>query len=223
MWTLSAFSYNLLEVLNVEHIIESGGLILIGLIVFAESGMLIGFFLPGDTLLFTAGFFAAQGKLPLGWLIVTVVAAAIIGDNVGYSIGKKAGPRIFKKKDGVLFRQEYMEKSEKFYEKHGGKTVLFARFVPVVRTFAPIVAGVGKMPRKRFVTYDIVGASVWGAGVTLLGYWLGSKIPNIDKYLLPIILLAMLISVGPSLYHIFGDKKTRSLLWQKIIKIFKRS
>jgi membrane-associated protein len=207
--------------LNVEHIISSGGLLLIALIVFAESGMLVGFFLPGDTLLFTAGFFASQGKLPLGWLILVVVAAAIIGDNVGYTIGKRTGPRIFRKKDGLLFRQEYMVRSEEFYEKHGGKTILFARFVPIIRTFAPIVAGVAKMPRKRFIFFDTIGASLWGAGVTLLGFWLGSKIPNIDKYLLPIIVLAMLLSFGPSLYHLIKDEKIRTLLKQRVASVFK--
>lgn len=201
--------------LSVEHIIESGGLLLIGFIIFAESGLLVGFFLPGDTLLFTAGFFAAQGKLPLGWLILTVIGAAIVGDNVGYTIGNRTGPKIFRKKDGLLFRQEYVVQAEKFYEKHGGKTILFARFVPIIRTFAPLVAGVGKMPRKRFILFDLAGASMWGAGVTLLGVWLGSKIPNIDKYLLPIILMAMLISFGPSLYHLIKDPKIRAKLFKK--------
>jgi len=210
-------------VLDVVHIIESGGLLLIGLIVFAESGLLVGFFLPGDTLLFTAGFFAGQGKLPLIWLIITIVLAAIIGDNVGYEIGKRTGHRIFRKKDGILFRHEYIARAELFYEKHGAKTMILARFIPIIRTFAPLVAGVGKMPRKRFVIYDIIGASFWGTGVTLLGVWLGSKIPNIDKYLLPIILLAMALSFGPSIWHLLKDERFRSgsakLLrrwWQRI-------
>ena len=202
--------------LDVVNIIESGGLLLIGLIVFAESGLLVGFFLPGDTLLFTAGFFAGQGKLPLVWLIITIVLAAIIGDNVGYEIGKRTGHRIFRKKDGILFRHEHIARAELFYEKHGAKTMILARFIPIIRTFAPLVAGVGKMPRKRFVIYDILGASLWGTGVTLLGVWLGSKIPNIDKYLLPIILLAMALSFGPSLYHIVSDPKTRKALIEKI-------
>ena len=207
---------------DVKHLIESGGLLLIGLIVFAESGMLVGFFMPGDTLLFTAGFFASQGKLPLLWLILIIIAAAIIGDNVGYTIGKRAGPRIFRKKDGILFRHEYIERAEVFYEKHGGKTILFARFVPIVRTFAPMVAGVGKMPRKRFVLFDTVGAALWGAGITLLGFWLGRRIPNIDRYLLPAVLLATILSFGPSLYHIFKDKKTRAFMWQKVKRLVQR-
>ncbi len=198
--------------INIEQIIQSGGLILVGLIIFAETGLLLGFFLPGDTLLFTAGFFAAQHKLPLGWLLVVVVASAIIGDNVGYTIGSTAGPRIFKKKDGLLFRQEYIEQAEKFYDRHGGKTMLFARFVPILRTFAPLVAGIGKMPRKRFIGYDLVGASIWGVGVTLLGAVLGSRVPNIDKYLLPIIVAAMLFSFSPTIYHLAKDDKIRQKL-----------
>lgn len=187
---------------SVAHIIESGGLLLIGVIIFAESGLLAGFFLPGDTLLFTAGFFAAQGKLPLGWLLIIVLFAAVAGYEAGYHIGLKFGKRLFRKKDGLIFRQEYLEKSEVFYEKHGGKTIMLSRFVPLVRTFAPVVAGIGSMPRPKFTLYNVIGGAIWTAGVILLGHWLGSKIPNIDHYLLPIILLAMAISFGPTLYHL---------------------
>jgi len=201
---------------NVAHIIQSGGLLLIALIVFAESGLLVGFFLPGDTLLFTAGFFAGQGKLPLAALILVIIVAAIVGDNIGYEIGKRTGHRIFKKADGLFFRREYVTQAEKFYEKHGGKTVLFARFIPVIRTFAPLVAGIGHMPRKRFVIYDLFGAALWGTGITLLGVWLGSKIPNIDHYLLPIIVLAMLFSFSPTIYHLVRDPKIRKRVAQML-------
>lgn len=187
---------------DIESIVRNGGLLAIGLIVFAESGLLIGFFLPGDTLLFTAGFFAGQGVLPLGLLILTVVAAAIIGDNVGYEIGKRSGPKLFTKKDSLFFRKDYVDKASAFYEKHGGKTIIMARFVPVIRTFAPVVAGIGKMPHKKFMIYNMVGGVIWGAGVTLLGYWLGSKIPNIDKYLLPVILIAMFFTLSPTIHHV---------------------
>lgn len=196
--------------LNVEHLLESGGILLVGLIVFAESGLLIGFFLPGDTLLFSAGFFAAQGKLSLGWLILVIVAAAIIGDNVGYTIGKHSGKRIFRKKDGLFFRQEYIVRAEAFYERHGGKTIILARFVPIVRTFAPVVAGVGRMPRRRFMMFNIVGAITWGAGVTLLGYFLGSKIPNVDAYIQPIIIGAVLFTFAPTLFHVGKDLLMRA-------------
>ncbi len=188
--------------LNVTGLIESGGLLLIGAIIFAESGLLAGFFLPGDTLLFTAGFFAAQGKLPLPELLLVVIVAAIAGYYAGYHIGHKFGKRLFKKEEGLFFRREYLERSEIFYEKHGGKTVMLSRFVPIVRTFAPVVAGMGNMSLTRFNFFNFVGALVWGGGVTLLGYWFGSKIPNIDHYLLPIILAAMAISFGPTLWHL---------------------
>lgn len=200
------------SVLNVEQLIQSGGLLMIALIVFAESGLLVGFFLPGDTLLFTAGFFAAQGKLPLIPLLLILIVSAILGDNVGYSFGRRTGHRIFKKKDGIIFRQEYLQKAEEFYEKHGGKTIILARFVPVVRTFAPIVAGAAKMPREKFILYNVTGGLIWCIGVTLAGYGLGSKIPNIDSYLLPIVGLAMVLSFGPALWHILKDPQTRSKL-----------
>ncbi len=204
--------------LDVTSIIESGGLLLIGFIVFAESGLLVGFFLPGDTLLFTAGFFAAQGQLPLGWLIITVVIAAIVGDNVGYEIGKHTGKRIFTKDDGILFRKEHVKRAEKFYQVHGGKTIILARFVPIVRTFAPVVAGVGNMSHKRFFFFNVVGGIGWGGGVTLLGYWLGSKIPHIDRYLLPIVGLAMIFTFAPTVYHLVKDPKIRQKLWFKLTK-----
>ncbi len=190
-------------------------------IVFAESGLLIGFFLPGDTLLLSAGVFAAQGKLNLYLLITVVIIAAVIGDNVGYSIGRRTGHRIFRKKEGILFRHEHIERAEKFYEKHGGKTIIMARFIPVVRTFAPIVAGVGKMPRQQFFIFNIIGGILWGAGVTLLGYWFGSRIPNIDSYITPVIGLVIFASVVPPLVHLFRDREVRALFAQRVKLIFR--
>jgi membrane-associated protein len=202
--------------ISVEGIVESGGVLIVGLIVFAESGLLIGFFLPGDTLLFTAGFFAAQGKLPLGWLIGMIIIAAIIGDNVGYSIGKHTGKKVFRKKEGIFFRREYIDQAQAFYEKHGGKTIILARFVPIVRTFAPLVAGIGEMDRKRFVMFNVIGAVTWGAGVTLLGYFLGTKIPNIDAYIEPVIGAAMLFAFAPTIFHVSKDllrrRKSRRII-----------
>lgn len=197
---------------NIESIISGGGILLISLIVFAESGLLIGFFLPGDTLLFGAGLAASQGKFSLVWLIVSVIIAAIIGDNVGYSIGRRAGPRIFKRKDGILFRQEYLTKSEEFYEKHGGKTIILARFTPIVRTFAPVVAGAGKMPRKKFMIYNVVGGILWGGGMSLLGYFIGGKIPHLDKYIEVVILGVMVLSIALAFGHILKDAKTRTMI-----------
>lgn len=195
--------------MNVEKIVQSGGILAVGAMVFAESGLLIGFFLPGDTLLFTAGFFAAQGKLPLEWLLVVVITAAIAGDSVGYSIGRRTGHRIFRKEDGLLFRREYIARAEKFYHTHGGKTIILARFVPIVRTFAPIIAGVGSMTYKRFLSFNIIGATIWGGGVIWLGAWLGSNIPNIDRFLLPAVLLATFFTFSPMILHLIKDKRLR--------------
>ena len=202
---------------NVDTIISSGGILIISAIIFAESGLLVGFFLPGDTLLFGAGLAASQGKFSLLWLIVCVVLAAIIGDNVGYSIGRRAGPRIFKKEDGILFRQEYLQKSEEFYEKHGGKTIILARFTPIVRTFAPVVAGAGKMTRKKFMVYNIIGGILWGGGMSLLGFTIGGKIPHLDKYIEVVIFGVMAVSLLLAFGHILKDKKTRALLVASII------
>jgi membrane-associated protein len=214
------------SVLSVEKIITSGGIALIGGIVFAESGLLIGFFLPGDSLLFTAGFFASQGTLPIVWLLLVVIGAAVIGDNVGYTIGRRMGHRIFKKKDGIIFRQEYIARAEVFYEKHGGKTITIARFVPIVRTFAPMVAGVAKMERSRFMAYNFIGATIWGGGVTLTGYFLGNalsdKIDNIDKYMILIVLLAAVFTLVPPVIHVLKDPVARGRLHEAIAQKAKR-
>jgi len=199
-------------VFDVNNIIQSGGIILVSIIVFAESGLLVGFFLPGDTLLFAAGLAASQGEVSLPILIIAIVAAAIIGDNVGYSFGKKAGPRIFQKKDGIIFRHEYLEQAEKFYEKHGGKTIILARFVPMVRTFAPVVAGAGKMPRERFMAFNVVGGILWGAGMPLLGYLVGDSIPHLDKYIEVVIIGVVVASFGLALLQVLKDKETRTKL-----------
>jgi membrane-associated protein len=202
----------LLEMFDVESIIHAGGVLIVALIVFAESGLLVGFFLPGDTLLFGAGLAASQGEISLPLLIIAVVFAAVIGDNVGYSIGRRTGHRIFKKKDGIIFRHEYLEKSEKFYEKHGGKTIILARFVPIVRTFAPVVAGASKMTRQRFFAFNIVGGILWGAGMPLLGYFVGNRIPGLDKYIEIVILGVVALSLLLAFGHLLKDKKTRRLL-----------
>lgn len=200
---------------EVSNIIQSGGLLLIAFIVFAETGLLVGFFLPGDTLLLAAGVFAAQGKLPLGLTIIVIILASIVGNVVGYEIGRRTGHRVFRKKDGILFRKEYITRAEVFYEKHGGKTILFARFVPIVRTFAALVAGIGHMPFNRFMGYNIAGGILWGGSVTLLGYWFGQRIPNIDHYILPTVLAVTAISFAPAVHHLLFDKKSRQLLLQK--------
>lgn len=183
------------------------GLVFIGGIIFAETGLLIGFFLPGDTLLISAGVFAAQGKLPLAATLLVIAVAAIAGDNLGYVIGKTAGRKLFHKKDGLLFRHEYVMRAESFYERYGSKTVLLSHFLPVIRTFAPIVAGVAKMNHFQFFVFDAIGDIVWAFAVTMLGYWFGSKIPNIDHYILPAVGLATLFTFSPMVWHLATDKE----------------
>ncbi len=152
---------------------------------------------PGDSLLFTAGLLASQGRLNLAVVLIGCFLAAFIGDQVGYAFGKKVGPSIFKRPDSRWFKHENVERAEEFFEHHGSKTIVLARFVPVVRTFAPIVAGVSSMRYRTFVAYNVIGAFLWAVGVTLLGYWLGETVPNIDKYLLPIILGIIVLSLIP--------------------------
>jgi membrane-associated protein len=198
--------------LDVNHIIQTGGLLAIALIIFAETGLLIGFFLPGDTLLIAAGIFAAQGKLPLPILIPICAIAAFFGYRMGYLIGERAGPRIFKRKDGVLFREEYVTRTEDFLEKHGGKAILFARFIVVVRTVIPLVAGVGKMSKKKFMVYNLVGSILWTTSIILAAYWLGHKIPNLDKYIIYFVVAAMVITTGGGFIEIMRTKARRQEL-----------
>lgn len=199
--------------------IAKAGLWLIALIIFTESGLLVGFFLPGDTLLIAAGVLASQGVLPIEWTIITIATAAIVGDNVGYTIGQYSGKKLFHKKDGILFRHEYVEQAQNFYEKHGGKTIILARFIPIIRTFAPMVAGIGKMPRGRFFFYNVIGAIIWSTSVTLLGYWVGSKIPGIGDYLEYAIIFVVSMSLLPALWHIVRDKKSRQMILAKLRNI----
>lgn len=199
--------------------IKYAGVLGVALIVFAESGLLIGFFLPGDSLLFTAGFLTYAGILPvnINILVLILFIAAVVGDTVGYTFGRKVGPRVFSKPDARLFKQEYVETAQAFYEKHGGKTIIIARFVPIVRTFAPIVAGVGKMQYQKFVAFNIIGALLWAAGVTYAGYFLGRWFEHmgweIDHILLPIIAVIILLSVAPPAIHILKDKHRRRAIW----------
>jgi membrane-associated protein len=187
---------------DVSHLLSSGGLILIAALIFAESGMFIGFFFPGDTLLIGAGVFAAAGKLNLVAIFIVVALAALLGDNTGYHIGKRYGRRLFKKKDGIVFKQQYITQAEAFYDKYGSKTMLFAHFIPVIRTFAPATAGAGRMNYRQFMLFDAVGDMVWTVAVTLVGYYFGSKIPNIDHYILLAVLVVVVITLAPTIYHL---------------------
>lgn len=180
--------------------------------VFAESGLLFGFFFPGDSLLITAGLLASQGYLNIAVLLVGGILSAIGGDSVGYWFGKKTGPRIFKREDSLLFHKKNIVRANKFYQKHGGKTIVIARFMPFIRTFAPIVAGIGKMDYSRFLFFNIFGGIFWVASTTLGGYILGSKIPNIDRYFIFIIGAVILVSASPGLYHFW--KEYRKPMWK---------
>jgi len=174
--------------------------------------MMIGFFFPGDTLLFSAGILAASGKLSLVSVLVVIAVAAIAGDNVGYRIGHKLGPRLFNKPDGVVFRKEHIQRAEAFYEKHGSKTMLIAHFIPVVRAFVPVTAGAAKMPYKLFVLFDAIGDIAWTLAVTLFGYYVGSRIPGIEKYIDPVLLGVVVIFLAPVLWHMARDPKIRGAI-----------
>lgn len=176
-------------------------------IVFAETGLLIGFFLPGDSLLFTAGLLVATGTIHVNmWLFVLLIfISAVVGDQLGYYIGHKAGPAIFKRPDSRFFKQEYVEKAHALFEKHGGKAVVLARFVPIARTFTPVVAGVAKMDYRHFVVFNVLGGLIWGVGITLLGYVLGDRVPFIRDNLDLIFVLIVLISIMPVIVEILRD------------------
>lgn len=186
-----------MDVLDPKKLLDTVGTIGLLAVIFAESGLLIGFFLPGDSLLFTAGVLSAAGHLaPLPVLLVASFAAAFLGDQVGYAFGNRVGPALFRRPDSRVFKQEYVEKAQSYFEKYGPKTIVLARFVPIVRTFAPVVAGVGRMHYRTFVAYNAVGGALWAVGVTTLGYVLGEAV-DIDKYLLPAIALIIVASLVP--------------------------
>jgi membrane-associated protein len=176
-------------------------------IIFIETGLLVGFFLPGDSLLFTAGFFASQGYVSLAGLLIGTFLAAVIGDTIGYSIGKKIGPTLFTKEDSVFFNKKHIARARDFYDKHGKKTIILARFMPVVRTFAPVVAGIGNMSYRTFLAYNIIGGFAWTWSMVWLGYGLGSLIPNPDTYIIPVVLVIVLISSFPALREIWRNRK----------------
>ncbi len=188
-------------------IIKTLGLIGVVVIVFAESGLFFGFFLPGDSLLFTAGFLASQDLISIWGLLILCFIAAVVGDSVGYMFGRKTGPMIFNKEDSIFFKKKHVEKARIFYEKYGKKTIVMARFIPIVRTFAPIVAGVAQMEYKVFISYNIIGGFVWTWGMLGFGYILGNVIPNAEKYLTPIILIIIFVSFIPAIVEYYKSKK----------------
>jgi membrane-associated protein len=188
-------------------LIGTAGLIGLFSIIFAESGLFFGFFFPGDSLLFTAGILAAGGHLNLYVLLIGSFLCAILGDTVGYVFGKHIGPKIFTREDSFFFHKKHIARAQHFYEQYGNKTIFLARFVPIVRTFAPIIAGVGQMKYRDFLAYNIVGGFVWAFSMILSGYFLGSVIPHIDDYILPIILIIIVLSFLPVLFEYYRQKK----------------
>jgi membrane-associated protein len=182
--------------LSPDSLLETFGTIGLFVIVFTESGLLVGFFLPGDSLLFTAGLLAAQDKLNYPVILVGCIIAAIAGDQVGYSIGRRAGPRLLARERWFTQRR-HVVRAERFFASRGGQAVLIARFVPIVRTFVPVMAGIVRMPYRKFVWWNVAGGFLWGGGVTTAGYVLGTTIPSIDRYLLPIVGVIVLVSIVP--------------------------
>jgi len=184
-------------VYNVPELIRIVGFYGIVAVVFAETGLLIGFFLPGDSLLITAGLFAARGDFHIGSLILALIPAAIVGNATGYFIGHKTGMALYQRPDSLLFRREHLRMTQEYYERHGGKTIVLAQFIPILRTFAPVVAGVAEMGYRQFATYNVVGAILWVGSMTTAGYTLGNLVPNIESRIHYVIAVVIAISLLP--------------------------
>jgi membrane-associated protein len=187
------------NVYNVQRLIEIGGLAGMFAVVFAETGLLIGFFLPGDSLLVAAGLFAARGNLNIVSLNLALMVAAIAGDATGYWIGYRAGKAIYDRPDSFFFRRKHLLAAHEFYEKHGGKTIIIARFMPIIRTFAPVVAGAGTMSYPRFASYNVIGGILWVASMTLTGYFLGQAIPDLEKHIHLVVAIVIFLSLLPGI------------------------
>lgn len=201
-WIKEFFDY----IYDVQNLIRTVGYVGLFGIIFAETGLLAGFFLPGDSLLVTAGLFAAKGDLDIYLLNLLLIPAAIIGDAVGYWIGHKSGPLLFKKEQSFFFRKDYLIKTKNFYDKYGGITIVLARFMPIIRTFAPTVAGIAQMRYIDFFKYNVFGGILWVLSMTLTGYFLGSVIPNIEKHIEKVIVIVVLLSISPAIYKYISYK-----------------
>jgi membrane-associated protein len=200
-------------VYNVPELIRLGGLLGLVLIVFAETGLMVGFFLPGDSLLVTAGLFAAKGDLDIWWLNLAVMAAAILGDATGYWIGRRAGQALYSRPNSFFFRRQHLIKTHEFYERHGGKTIVIARFIPIVRTFAPVVAGAANMTYRNFAVYNIAGGIGWVASMTLTGYFLGLAVPDLEKHIHLLVAAVIFLSLLPALIAYLKNRlQTRSVV-----------
>jgi membrane-associated protein len=195
---------------SLDDLIRWGGYLVLFAIVFTETGLLVGFFLPGDSLLITAGIVAAAGGLNIWWLNLVLIVAAVSGDSVGYAIGVRLGPRLFTRPKSLLFNPRHIERTRAFYARHGSKTIVIARFVPIVRTFAPVVAGVGQMEYRRFIFYNVAGGVGWVTSMTWAGYGLGRAIPNVGGYIHLVVGIVIVLSVIPILIEIVRERRRRS-------------
>ncbi len=195
---------------SLDALIQWGGYVLLVAIVFSETGLLIGCFLPGDSLLITAGLLAAAGHLNIWWINLLLMAAAITGDSVGYAIGARLGPRIFTREKSLLFNPKHVLRTRHFYEKYGPKTIVIARFVPIIRTFAPVLAGVGGMQYRRFLTYNMLGGIGWVASMSLGGYALGRVVPNISKYMHAVVITIIVLSCVPIAVEVYRERRKSS-------------
>lgn len=193
---------------DVEYLVTTGGLIALIAIIFSETGLLAGFFLPGDSLLVTAGIFVAQGRLDVNiWtVLITLSIAAVVGDATGYAIGKKAGQTLYSRPDSMFFKKAHLMKAKAFYDKYGGKTIILARFVPIIRTFAPTVAGAAEMPYSKFASFNIIGGISWIFSMTLLGYFLGKTFPEITKRIEAVIIVVVFISILPAVIEFLRER-----------------
>jgi len=199
------------RIYDVEFLVRTGGLVALIVIVFVETGLLVGFFLPGDSLLVTAGIFAARGDLDLVTLNASLSLAAIAGDSVGYWIGVRTGPKIFTREDSLFFNRKHLISAKEFYDRHGGFTIFIARFMPIIRTFAPVVAGVGAMPYRKFIAYNVFGGIFWVLSMTLAGYFLGTLVPNIQERIHLVIAVVIVLSLLPAIIKFFSERsKARS-------------
>lgn len=199
----------LMNLYNVRGLIEWGGTVLVCMIVFVETGLFVGFFLPGDSLLVTAGVFAGAGNLKLSWLLACATLCAIAGDQLGYWIGRRAGKALYRREDSRFFKRKHLVEAHEFYEQYGGKTVIMARFLPIIRTFCPPVAGAAEMNYTRYLTYDVAGGFLWVWGMTLLGYSLGRTVPNIDKKIHIVIVAVIVVSFLPAALHYWRSKSRK--------------
>lgn len=194
--------------INLSDFILTVGYIGLFCIIFAETGLFLGFFLPGDSLLFVAGLLASGGMLSLPILLAIVFTGAVTGSLFGYFFGKRVGPALFKREDSFLFKKSHAEKAADFFNRYGAKTIVIARFMPIVRTFAPILAGVGQMNFREFFLYNIVGAFLWSFGLLVGGFFLGKVIPDVDRYILPIVLLIIVASLAPGAFKYWQEKRS---------------